>query len=172
VKLKGGFVAIARWKDGKMATVALTTLSATGDATAAEFKDATDVSDDAYSDGKVANLAVKALQRIKDKPFFLATGFSKPHMPFACPKKYWDIYPTLSELCNLPLPDHLEGHSFVPLLAAPNRPWKTAAFSHYYGRHKKNEPFNGRLSAHVLDREVRREHIPDGRDVNCDTVYL
>ena len=24
----------------------------------------------------------------------------------------------------------------------------------------------------VLDREVRREHIPDGRDVNCDTVYL
>lgn len=42
-----------------------------------------------------------------------------------------DLFPTLCELASVPLPDHLEGHSFVPLLEDPQRPWKTAAFSQY-----------------------------------------
>ena len=42
-----------------------------------------------------------------------------------------DIYPSLSELCGLPLPDHLEGTSFVPLMEQPDRPWKQAVFSQY-----------------------------------------
>jgi len=53
-----------------------------------------DVPDDAYHDGKVALKTISDLQRLKKdgKPFFLACGFIRPHMPFYAPKKYWDLY--------------------------------------------------------------------------------
>jgi arylsulfatase A-like enzyme len=52
------------------------------------------VADDAYADGKVAEKAISDLRRLAkmDKPFFLAVGFFKPHLPFVAPKKYWDLY--------------------------------------------------------------------------------
>lgn len=57
--------------------------------------EAPDVADDAYPDGEIAQKTIKDLQRLKQegKPFFLACGFFKPHMPFYAPKKYWDLYP-------------------------------------------------------------------------------
>ncbi len=51
-----------------------------------------DVADNAYPDGMTADKAIAELQRLKDRPFFLATGFLKPHLPFNAPKKYWDLY--------------------------------------------------------------------------------
>lgn len=226
--------------------------------------EAPEVDDPDLADGSIAEQAVEALRALKDKPFFLAVGFLKPHLPFVAPKKYWDlwkpsdfalpeaaapvdapkwaaqyggelrayhgvpksgplsadlqrslihgyyaataymdaqlgrvlaelealglrektivvlwgdhgwhlgdhgmwckhtnyeqatraplivsdprkpagrlsaglvefvdVYPTLAELCGLPLPEGLEGTSFAPLLEDAGRPWKKAAFSQY-----------------------------------------
>ena len=53
-----------------------------------------DVEDDAYMDTQIANNAIKYMNQLakEDKPFFLAVGFKRPHLPFAAPKKYWDLY--------------------------------------------------------------------------------
>ncbi len=45
--------------------------------------------------------------------------------------EFVDVYPTVTELAGLPLPSHLEGLSFKPVLDDPKRPWKQAAFSQY-----------------------------------------
>lgn len=66
-----------------------------------------DVEDDAYADGRVANRAVdrlRSLKKNKEKPFFLAVGFARPHLPFSVPKKYWDRYNRL----ELPMPEYEE----------------------------------------------------------------
>jgi len=228
--------------------------------------EAADVADSVYPDGANTDYAIEQLRRLKDKPFFMAMGYYKPHLPFNAPKKYWDmykpedirladnpfipknapsyattnwgelrnycgipkegpcseelarnlirgygacvsytdaqigrllaeldrlglrdntvvilwgdhgwklgehagwckhtnfeldthvpmilsvpgqktagrrtralteyvdIYPTLSQLCGLPIPEHLEGLSMVPLMKDPDRTWKKAAFSQY-----------------------------------------
>lgn len=53
-----------------------------------------DVPDNTYIDGIVCDAAVAALGALKDKekPFFLAVGYRKPHLPFCAPQKYWDLY--------------------------------------------------------------------------------
>ncbi len=56
--------------------------------------EAGDVADDFYTDGKTSRLAAQTIAELhkKGQPFFLAVGFSKPHLPFVSPKKYWDLY--------------------------------------------------------------------------------
>lgn len=55
---------------------------------------AVDGPDNTLHDGALADMAIGALQDIKQRqqPFFLAVGFIKPHLPFVSPKKYWDLY--------------------------------------------------------------------------------
>lgn len=55
--------------------------------------EAPDVPDNVLYDGQVADKAIATLRKLRDKPFFLAVGFMKPHLPFIAPKKYWDMYP-------------------------------------------------------------------------------
>lgn len=46
-----------------------------------------------HPDYVTAKYGVDILKRAHDKPFFLALGFVKPHLPFVCPKEYFDLYP-------------------------------------------------------------------------------
>lgn len=46
-----------------------------------------------HPDYNTAQYGIDVLERNHDKPFFLALGFVKPHLPFVCPKEYFDLYP-------------------------------------------------------------------------------
>ena len=53
-------------------------------------------SDRQHTDGRMAEDAEWVLERCakqKDRPFFLAVGFFRPHTPYISPKKYFDLYP-------------------------------------------------------------------------------
>jgi len=52
-----------------------------------------DGGDLAHSDGKTAEKASELIRKHKDKPFFLAVGFVRPHVPFVAPKEYFEPYP-------------------------------------------------------------------------------
>jgi iduronate 2-sulfatase len=51
-----------------------------------------DAEDDELPDGKVAKHAIDMLRANKDKRFFIAAGFYRPHLPFVAPRKYYDMY--------------------------------------------------------------------------------
>ncbi|WP_018626000.1 sulfatase [Niabella aurantiaca] len=88
-----------------------------------------EVADTAYPDGLTARLAVEQLTRLSGqaKPFLLAVGFFKPHLPFTAPKKYWDLYE----------------ESRIPLSPSPDIPGsvnaKSLHNSNEFNQYKKGE---------------------------------
>src|SRR5262245_59214845 len=52
-------------------------------------------SDEKHTDGKIAADAEWVLERCakqKDRPFFLAVGFFRPHTPYVAPKSYYNLH--------------------------------------------------------------------------------
>lgn len=74
--------------------------------------------DQIYPDGMVADEAIRQMQKFKksDKPFFLAVGFRKPHLPFNAPKKYWDLY----DFNEIKLPVNMEKPDNAPDVSVHN----------------------------------------------------
>jgi arylsulfatase A-like enzyme len=58
--------------------------------------------DEDMPDYKVVSFGLKKLQEKSDKPFFMAIGLVKPHLPFSVPKKWFDKFP----LDSIELPPH------------------------------------------------------------------
>lgn len=54
-----------------------------------------DTPDHEHIDGAIAEQTLSAMKQLadQDKPFFLAAGFIRPHLPFVVPRKYWNLYP-------------------------------------------------------------------------------
>lgn len=49
-------------------------------------------SDSDTGDGKLTDWAIEQLQRQHDKPFFIALGLHKPHLPWDAPRKYFERF--------------------------------------------------------------------------------
>jgi len=54
-------------------------------------------------------------------------GVTTPGTVCKRPVESFDIFPTLFDLCGLPMPEGIEGISMKPLLENPDRPWKKGA---------------------------------------------
>ena len=69
-----------------------------------------DCKDDDLFDGMKTNRAIELLTQLaKDKkPFFLACGYRRPHLPFMAPKKYFDMYPPEKMILPPPNPNDVE----------------------------------------------------------------
>jgi arylsulfatase A-like enzyme len=71
--------------------------------------DTTDQPNSAYGDFSILTNGLALLDRLatNNKPFFLAVGFKKPHLPFVAPKQCWDRYNSnsfpLATFTNMPL---------------------------------------------------------------------
>jgi uncharacterized sulfatase len=77
--------------------------------------------DEEQTDGKVATEVVRLLEENKDKPFFIAAGFYRPHCPYIAPKKYFDLY-TLASVKMLPHTSGERRGAPAPAFGS-TRPW-------------------------------------------------
>lgn len=62
-----------------------------------------DCNDSDLPDYRITSYAIEQLGKKHDKPFFLACGLHKPHLPWNVPRKYFDMFP----LDKIELPLHM-----------------------------------------------------------------
>ena len=96
----------------------------------------TEGSDDEHTDAIGANIACSMIKQHKDKPFFIAMGFYRPHSPYIAPKKYFDLYP----MEQITLPE------------VPENDWENKPIYERF-----TDPINWGVSADKL-REVKRAY--------------
>ena len=87
-------------------------------------------------DAKVADHVIAELEVQHDKPFFLAYGTYRPHLPWNVPQSYFDMHPTESVVLPTVIENDLDD---VP-------------------------PFGRKLAAEVLDISNNRDHAAEGGD--------
>lgn len=98
---------------------------------------------ESFGDYKIANRAIDFLDKYKDKPFFLAVGFNKPHSPPTAPKKFFDLY----DVNKIPLPVDFNTHPSAP-----------AGFPDISIPHRNADLFVGRESPPDQAREMIRAY--------------
>jgi len=102
-----------------------------------------DVDDGAYADGRIATEGMKRLNAYKKsgEPFFLALGFTKPHLPFCAPKKYWDLY----DRSKLPMAEYT-----LPPAGAPPYAGKTIGELNQYKPVPQHPPLSEELQRTLI----------------------
>jgi arylsulfatase A-like enzyme len=106
--------------------------------------DAPEISPDKLADGVILRQGIEALEKVSQsgKPFFLAIGFKKPHLPFEAPKPYWDMY-NKEEIPMSPYTKRAKG--------APNKySYHTSKEPRTYGGVPKKGAFDEKLQKDML----------------------
>ncbi|MBX3180800.1 MAG: sulfatase [Candidatus Hydrogenedentes bacterium] len=93
--------------------------------------------------------------------------------------EYVDLFPALCELAGLPAPPALEGASFAPLLDAPDRPWKRAAFSQFPNPVRLSRPEIAPQPGDLMGRAIRTdrhrlviwEHVLEPEKIEAIELY-
>ena len=98
---------------------------------------------ESHGDYKIATRAIDYLDRYKDKAFFLAVGFNKPHSPPTAPKKFFDLY----DVNKIPLPPDFNTH-----------PQALPGFPDISIPHRNADLFIGRESPPDAAREMIRAY--------------
>jgi choline-sulfatase len=62
------------------------------------------IADEEYDDALSADYAVRFLERADGRPFFLACGLFRPHLPWYVPRKFFDLY-SLDEIVLPAVPE-------------------------------------------------------------------
>ena len=102
-------------------------------------------------DTDIANHAIKVLKTVskKSKPFFVAVGFLKPHLPFIFPEQFLNLYP----ISDIRVPDN----QFAPV-DMPDVAWTAYGELRKYRDIKKHH-FSGKINTTLpgnLVKELRQ----------------
>lgn len=98
---------------------------------------------ESHGDYRTATRAIEYLEKYRDRPFFLAVGFSKPHSPPTAPRKYFDLY----DIGEIPLPPDFNTYPAAP-----------PGFPEVSIRRRNADLFIGRESSPDEAREVIRAY--------------
>ncbi len=140
----------------------------------APVTEAFDVPDTVYRDGQITRLVTAVLRdrgkartetsdrlaSLGSKPFFLAVGFWRPHLPFVAPKRYWEMY----EPDQIPLPTPANPPQNAPAIALhdsreirgygrvpKDREWTEAEIRHFRHGYYASISFLDAQVGHILD---------------------
>jgi uncharacterized sulfatase len=80
-----------------------------------------DGADEEQTDGIGATETIRLIEEHKDRPFFIACGFYRPHCPYVAPRRYFDRVP-FDQVRMPELPDSFSSRALAPALAS-TQPW-------------------------------------------------
>jgi arylsulfatase A-like enzyme len=109
-----------------------------------------------HVDYRTATRAIELLEQLKDRPFFLAVGFTKPHSPPTAPAKLFDLY----DPAKIPLPpDFAPRPTLPPGFPAAALPMRNGDL--FIGRDASPEAAREMIQAYwaattFVDRQVAR----------------